>query len=58
MGNRSMNADVVDCVESDAAILNADVPDDTLERAAGTVEGQAITWYYCTHVWYNCGWPQ
>ena len=58
MGNRSMNADVVDCVESDVAILNADVPDDTLERAAGTVEGQAITWYYCTHVWYNCGWPQ
>jgi hypothetical protein len=58
MGNRSMNADVVDCVESDVAILNADVPDDTLERTAGTVEGQAITWYYCTHVWYNCGWPQ
>ena len=58
MGNRSVNADVVDCVESDVAILNADVPDDTLERAAGTVEGQAITWYYCTHVWYNCGWPQ
>ena len=57
MGNRSMNADVVDCVESDETILNA-VPDDTLERAAGTVEGQAITWYYCTHVWYNCGWPQ
>jgi len=53
-----MNADVVDCVESDVAILNADVPDDTLERTAGTVEGQAITWYYCTHVWYNCGWPQ
>ena len=53
-----MNADVVDCVESDETILNADVPDDTLERAASTVEGQAITWYYCTHVWYNCGWPQ
>jgi hypothetical protein len=42
----------------DIRILNADVPDNTLERAAGTVEGQAITWYYCTHVWYNCGWPQ
>jgi hypothetical protein len=58
MGNRSMNADVADCVESDETILNADVPDDTLERAAGAVEGQVITWYYCTHVWYNCGWPQ
>ena len=53
-----MNSDVDDCVESDERILNVDLPDDTLERAAGSVEGLAITWIYCTHVWYNCGWPQ
>jgi len=58
MGNGSMNSDVDDCVESDERILNVDVPDDRLERAAGSVEGRAITWIYCTHVWYNCGWPQ
>jgi hypothetical protein len=53
-----MNSDVDDCVESDERILNVDVPDDGLERAAGGAEGRAITWIYCTHVWYNCGWPQ
>jgi hypothetical protein len=53
-----MNSDVDNCVESDERILNVDVPDDALERAAGGVEGRAITWIYCTHVWYNCGWPQ
>ena len=53
-----MTNDVADSVESDEIILNADVPDDALERAAGSAEGRAITWMYCTHVWYNCGWPQ
>jgi multidrug resistance efflux pump len=57
-GNGSMNTDVADCVESDEIIFNIDVPDDTLERAAGSVDGRAITWIYCTQVWYNCGWPQ
>ena len=52
-----MDSNVADCIESDEIILNIDVPDDTLERA-GRVEGQAITWAYCTHVWYDCGWPQ
>jgi hypothetical protein len=53
-----MDGDVAGRFESDEIILNVDVPDDTLERAAGGVEGQAVTWAYCTHVWYNCGWPQ
>ena len=53
-----MNHNVADCVEGDETILNVDVPDDTLERTAGNVDGRAITWIYCTHVWYNCGWPQ
>lgn len=54
--NREVNRDLAD--EGDETILNLDIADDTLERAAGGVEGQAITWIYCTHVWYNCGWPQ
>jgi hypothetical protein len=58
LGDGSMNHNVADCVEGDETILNVDVPDDTLERAAGNVDGRAITWIYCTHVWYNCGWPQ
>jgi hypothetical protein len=59
-----MNTDISDCVDGQTAsspdelIFNFDVPDDTLERAAGSAEGQAVTWMYCTHVWYNCGWPQ
>jgi hypothetical protein len=53
-----MNTDVTDCVESDEVILSFDVSDDTLERAGAGSEGQALTWMYCTHVWYNCGWPQ
>ena len=51
-----MNTD--DCDDSDGHILNFDVQDETLERAGGSSEGQAVTWMYCTHVWYNCGWPQ
>jgi hypothetical protein len=58
LGDGSMNSDVAECVESEEIILNVDVPDETLERAAGNIEGQAVTWIYCTHVWYNCGWPQ
>jgi hypothetical protein len=58
LGDGSMNNEVADCVEGDEIILNVDVSDETLERAAGGVDGRAITWIYCTHVWYNCGWPQ
>jgi hypothetical protein len=53
-----MNSAVAEYVESDEIILNVDVPDETLERAAGDAEGRGVTWIYCTHVWYNCGWPQ
>jgi hypothetical protein len=53
-----MDNNIADCIESDAMIFNADVPDETLERAGGSIYGQAVTWVYCTHVWYNCGWPQ
>ena len=58
-----MTSDLTDCIESDDIILNVDIlnvdlPDETLERAAGIVDGRAVTWIYCTHVWYDCGWPQ
>jgi hypothetical protein len=58
LGVGFMDPDVADCVEGDEIILTVDVPDDILERAAGDAEGRAITWIYCTQVWYNCGWPQ
>ncbi len=53
-----MDSNVAGQIESDDIVLNVDVSDDGLERAAALVEGKAITWAYCTHVWYNCGWPQ
>ena len=40
-----MNSDVDDCVESDERILNVDLPDDTLERAAGSVEARRLRGY-------------
>ena len=48
----------MDRAETDEDILTFDVPDDALERAAGVADGGAMTLVYCTHVWYNCGWPQ
>ncbi len=53
-----MDSNVAARTESDEIILDVDIPDDKLERAAVLIEGQAVTWAYCTHVWYNCGWPQ
>ena len=45
--------------ESDEKILNFDLPDDVLERAA-SAEQMAVTWVYCTngYYWYDCSWPQ
>jgi hypothetical protein len=43
--------------EAGEEILSFNVPDDALERA-GSAEGQAMTWAYCTHPWYHCPWPQ
>jgi hypothetical protein len=53
-----MERDIADRIESEEIILCADIPDDALERVAGCFGGRAITWAYCTHAWYNCGWPQ
>jgi hypothetical protein len=58
LGDRSMDRDVADQAEIDQHILTFDVPDDVLERTAASGEPKALTWMYCTHVWYNCGWPQ
>ncbi len=57
-GDRSMERNIADHIESDELIFSAEISDDLLERAAGCAGGQAITWAYCTHAWYNCGWPQ
>ncbi len=43
--------------QADKEILSFDVPDELLERAANA-EQSAFTLAYCTHNWYNCGWPQ
>jgi hypothetical protein len=53
-----MDRDIADQAEIDQDILTLDVPDDALERVAASAEPRALTWMYCTHVWYNCGWPQ
>jgi hypothetical protein len=58
LGDPSMNRDVVDPAEIDHDVFTLDVPDDALERTAASGEPRALTWMYCTHVWYNCGWPQ
>jgi hypothetical protein len=53
-----MERNIADHIESDELILSAEISDELLERIAGCGGGQAITWAYCTHAWYNCGWPQ
>ena len=52
-----MNKETTRQAEADEEILNFNVPDDALERAASAA-GQAVTWAYCTHPWYYCPWPQ
>jgi hypothetical protein len=52
-----MDREMIGKAEPDAEISTFDVPDDALERAAGT-EQRAMTWIYCTNLWYGCGWPQ
>jgi hypothetical protein len=48
----------VESTETVEDILTFDVADEALERSAGARETGEMTWAYCTHVWYNCGWPQ
>jgi hypothetical protein len=31
------------------------IPDDVLERAAGTTDFPALTWQYCTYNYQQCG---
>ena len=54
----SMDRDVTDRTETEEDMLILDVSDDALERTAIIDQGKALTWAYCTHVWYDCGWPQ
>jgi hypothetical protein len=41
--------------DRDEDILNSNIPDDALERAAGTCETAAITMNFCTYNYYQCG---
>jgi hypothetical protein len=52
-----MDTDASNVVESDAAILTFEVPDDVLERAAVAIGVQVTTIGVCTY-WYPCSWPQ
>jgi hypothetical protein len=52
----AMNSDVSDQVETGDDLLSFDIPDDSLERAAGASEAQAITLGVCTY-WHYCRWP-
>jgi hypothetical protein len=36
-------------------VLVVDVPDDALERAAGSCGAAALTWNYYTYNYYQCG---
>ena len=53
-----MDRDVTDRTETEEDMLILDVSDDALERTAIIDQEKALTWAYCTHVWYDCGWPQ
>ena len=49
-----VEVEVIARAEAEERVLDFEVLDDSLERAAGE---RAITWIYCTHPWYYCGWP-
>jgi hypothetical protein len=53
-----MDRNAADRTETEEDMLTLDVSDDALERTAIIGQGKALTWAYCTHVWYDCGWPQ
>jgi len=42
-------------VSAEENLLNVNVPNDALERAAGSIGGPAWTMNYCTYNYYQCG---
>jgi hypothetical protein len=43
-------------IGSEEVLLNSDIPDDTLERAAGrSFDNPALTMNFCTYSYYQCG---
>jgi hypothetical protein len=42
-------------VSGEEDILSANIPDDALERAAGSFNTAAFTFNYCTYNYYQCG---
>jgi hypothetical protein len=57
IGVDAMGNEAITQAEADDEILGFDITDEVLERAANA-EQNAFTVVYCTHNWYNCGWPQ
>jgi hypothetical protein len=53
-----MNEHTSGHADSDEEILRCDISDEALERAGDSGREHAVTWQFCTHVWYDCGWPQ
>jgi hypothetical protein len=47
--------DRYDDASVDENLLNATVPDDALERAAGSIVSPAWTMNFCTYDYYQCG---
>jgi hypothetical protein len=45
-----------DLDHADEYIIICDVSDEALEAAAGIDGGRAITWIYCTNLYWHC-WP-
>ncbi len=56
MGN-AMKCEAISQAETDDDIPTFEVSDEALERAA-IAEPNALTWMPCTHLPYDCGWPQ
>jgi hypothetical protein len=52
-----MDREMVRQAERVEEILTFDIPDDALERAA-SAGPESLTWMPCTHLPYDCGWPQ
>jgi hypothetical protein len=44
-----------DNVGDEQELLNSNIPDDALERAAGSIDTPAWTMNYCTYNYYQCG---
>jgi hypothetical protein len=52
---REVLMDKYDNVSREEDLLSSNIPDDELERAAGSLHTLAFTMNYCTYNYYQCG---